>query len=222
MSRLPAFLSSLLFLALAATLAYWISQWTAPLPRAVSSSAKTERAQTPISAAANLFGGRSEGTSMANVQLRGVVHSGHASDSVAIIAVEGKPSRALRVNSEIAPGMKVKQILNKTVVVSEQGAERELSLPMFTAQESSVTAQAITPTTTHAPQANAPAVMNPGSTSSGAQGTGTQDVMSQGGSGTQGNTQGNGPTAPPERLRIPAQALPGTSPPGAVGGPPSH
>lgn len=205
MTRFPALLSLLLILALAATLAYWISQWTAPSPRAVSSPAKTEPAQTPISAATNLFGGRSEGTSIANVQLRGVVHSGRASDSVAIIAVEGKPPRALGVNSEIAPGVKIKQILNKTVVVSEQGAERELSLPVFTAQESSVTAQAATPVPTNVPQANAPAVVSPGPTSSGAQGIGTQ---------------GSGMAVPQERLRPPAQALPGTPPPGAGSVPP--
>ena len=221
MTRLPALLSFLLFLALAATLAYWIPQWTAPAPRAVSSTVKTEHAQIPVSAAANLFGGGSEGTAMANVQLRGVVHSGRASDSVAIIAVEGKPSRALRVNSEIAPGLKIKQILNKTVVVSDQGAERELSLPSFAAQESSVTAQPVTSSSTITPQANAPAVVSPGPSSSGGQGinslgtANTQGVMTQGSSGT----PGSGMALPPERLRMPAQGLP-TAPAGAGGVPP--
>lgn len=206
MTRLPVILSFLLFLGLAATLAYWIPQWMAPAPRAVSSPPKSERAQPPVSAAVSLFGGRAQGPAMANVQLRGVVHSGRASDSVAIIAVEGKPPRALRVNSDIAPGMKVKQILNKTVVVSEQGAERELSLPMFTAQESSVTAQAATSVTTNVPQANAPAVVSPGPASSGAQ----------------GNAQGNSMAVPPERLRIPTQSLPGTTTNSAGPVPPSR
>lgn len=219
MTRLPALLSFLLFLALAATLAYWIPQWTAPAPRAVSSTVKTEHAQIPVSAAANLFGGGSEGTAMANVQLRGVVHSGRASDSVAIIAVEGKPSRALRVNSEIAPGLKIKQILNKTVVVLDQGAERELSLPSFAAQESAVTTQPVTSSSTITPQANAPAVVSPAPSSSGGQsinspGTAnTQGVMTQGSSGT----PGSGMALPPERLRMPAQGLPAapSSPAGA-------
>lgn len=210
MTRLPALLSFLLFLALAATLAYWIPQWTAPAPRAVSSTVKTEHTQIPVSAAANLFGGGSEGTAMANVQLRGVVHSGRASDSVAIIAVEGKPSRALRVNSEIAPGLKIKQILNKTVVVSDQGAERELSLPGFAAQESAVTTQPVTSSSTITPQANAPAVVSPAPSSSGGQsinspGTAnTQGVMTQGSSGT----PGSGMALPPDRLRMPVQGLP--------------
>ena len=174
MTRLPVIFSFLLFLALAATFAYWISQWTVPPPRAVSAP-MNERTVTPVSAAASLFGGRSQGTSMANVQLRGVVYSGRSSDSLAIIAVEGKPARALRVNSEIAPGVKVKQILSKTVVVSEQGAERELSLPAFAAQEGTASiSQPAMPPPANAPQANPAAGINPGASGSSGQGNGTQ------------------------------------------------
>jgi len=161
MKRLPLVFSFLLFLALSATLAYWIVHWTAPLPRAVSAPPKNERTSPPISAAASLFGGRSPGSTIANVQLRGVVHSGSLSDSVAIIAVEGKPPRALMLNSEIVPGMTVKQILNKTVVVSEKGAERELSLPAFAAQESNSTVpQASIPTAPNLPPSNPSAALN--------------------------------------------------------------
>lgn len=207
MNRLSATLSFLLFLAIAATLAYWISQWTAPSPRAVSSPPKTEHVQTPVSAAASLFGGRSDVGSMANVQLRGVVHSGRASDSVAIIVVEGKPARALKLNSEIAPGVKIKQILNKTVVVSQQGMERELSLPVFTAQESTVTGQPLASTPNSAPQASAPEAISPGSVSRGAQGINTQGATHAQGAMTQGSsgTQETGMASPPERSRLPVQ-----------------
>jgi general secretion pathway protein C len=168
MTRLPVVVSFLLFLALAATFAYWIAQWTAPPPHAVSAPPKSERTIAPVSAAAGLFGARAQGTSMANVQLRGVVHSGRSSDSLAIIVVEGKPARALRVNSEIAPGVKVKQILSKTVVVSEQGAERELSLPAFAAQEGTATiSQSASPPPANTLPANPPVGINPGATGSG-------------------------------------------------------
>ena len=174
MKRLPLLFSFLLFLALSATLAYWIVQWTAPVPRAVSAPPKSERTPLPISAAASLFGGRSPGSTIANVQLRGVVHSGSLSDSVAIIAVEGKSPRALTVNSEIVPGVIVKKILNKTVVVSEKGAERELSLPAFAAQESNSTMpQASIPTAPNLPPANPSAALNT-ATSTGASGSSSQ------------------------------------------------
>jgi hypothetical protein len=175
MKRLPLVFSFFLFLALSATLAYWIVRWTAPVPRAVSAPPKSERTTPPISAAASLFGGRSSGSAtIANVQLRGVVHSSSLSDSVAIIAVEGKSPRALTVNSEIVPGVIVKQILNKTVVVSEKGAERELSLPAFAAQESNSTMpQASIPTAPNLPPANPSAALNT-ATSTGASGSSSQ------------------------------------------------
>ena len=192
MKRMPLVFSFLLFLALSATLAYWSVQWTAPAPRAVSAPPKSERTTPPISAAASLFGGRSPGSAIANVQLRGVVHSSSLSDSVAIIAVEGKSPRALTVNSEIVPGVIVKQILNKTVVVSEKGAERELSLPAFAAQESNSTMpQASTPTAPNLPPANPSAALNT-ATSTGASGS---------------SSQGSGMTSPsPARPAIQSQS----------------
>ena len=161
MRRLPDAFSFLLFLALSATLAYWIVQWTAPIPRAVSAPPKSERTIPPVSAAANLFGGYSSGHAIANLQLRGVVHATSKSDSVAIIAIEGKPPRALTVNSEIVSGVIVKEILNKTVVVSEKSGERELSLPAFAAQERAATApQASMPPMQTLPAANLPSTPN--------------------------------------------------------------
>ena len=168
MKRLPVVFSFLLFLTLSATLAYWIVQWTAPAPRAVSAPPKSERTMAPVSAAASLFGGRSPGSTIANVQLRGVVHSGSSSDSVAIIAVEGKPPRALTVNSELTPGVIVKEILNKTVVVSEKGVERELSLPAFAAQESHTTAP-------NPPSVNPAAAINTGTSVGASGGNGPQN-----------------------------------------------
>jgi general secretion pathway protein C len=199
MKRLPVVFSFLLFLALSATLAYWLVQWTAPAPRVVSAPPKSERTISPVSAAASLFGGRSPGSSIANVQLRGVVHAGSSSDSVAIIAVEGKPPRALAVNSEIIPGLVVKEILNKTVVVSEKGVERELSLPAFAAQESNAIApQASMPPAPIAPPANLSGAMNTG-TSAGTSGS--------------SNSQSSGTPSPPPAHA--ASQLPGGKAPAA-------
>ena len=189
MKRLPVMISFVLLLALSATLAYWIVRWTAPAPRPVSAPPKSERTMPPISAAANLFGGRSSGSAIANVQLRGVVHSGGPVGSVAIIAVEGKPPRALTANSEIAPGVIVKEILNKTVVVSEKGVAHELSLPAFAAQESIAAApQANLPPAPNLPPATLPVGMNS------AINTGASTGTSGG-----GNAQSSSMTSPPLR-----------------------
>ena len=134
MKRLPALLSLLLFLALCASLAYWLLQWLAPPQRPVTAAPVATRSMPPLMAATNLFGGNGQGSSLANVQLRGVIRSGLAAGSVAIISAEGKPARALRVHAEVLPGIQVKEIHARTVILSDKGAERELALPSFVAQ----------------------------------------------------------------------------------------
>ncbi len=141
MQRAPVILSFLLFLLLCASVAYWLLQWLAPAPRPLAPPPQAERAMPPVAAASNLFGGRVQGAGNTNVQLRGIIRAGRGSGSVAIIAAEGKPVRALRVDGEVLPGLTVKEINARSVVLSERGTERELSLPAFAAQEGGATLQ---------------------------------------------------------------------------------
>ena len=140
MQRAPAIASFLLFLILCASIAYWLLQWLAPPPRPVAAPPQAERAPPPVAAAANLFGGHQQGSGMANVQLRGIIRAGNAKNGVAIIAAEGKPARALGVNAEVLPGLTVKEITGRGVLLSGRGGERELVLPAFAAQESALAA----------------------------------------------------------------------------------
>ncbi len=130
MKRLPALLSLLLFVALCASVAYWLLQWMAPAPRPVAAPPVTQQAMPPVSAAVNLFGGNPQSGATA-IQLRGIIHSSRGSDSVAIVAVEGKPARALRIRSEVMPGIELKEIRARTVILSERGGDREVVLPEF-------------------------------------------------------------------------------------------
>ena len=131
MKRLPL-LSLLLFFTLCASLAYWLMQWLAPSPRPVAAPPVAERSMPPLSAAFTLFGGNTQ-SGATTVQLRGIIHSGRAADSVAIIAVEGKPPRALHMRSEVTPGVELKEIRARTVILSERGSDREVALPEFSA-----------------------------------------------------------------------------------------
>ncbi|MEO0316869.1 MAG: hypothetical protein RL404_546 [Pseudomonadota bacterium] len=135
--RLPAVIAFLLFIVLCASIAYWALQWLAPPPRPIAAPVAVERALPPLSAAANLFGGAAKTGSLANVQLRGIIHAGRAAGSAAIITVEGSPPRIYRLNTELMPGVSVKAIHARSVVLSDRGAERELPLPAFAAQEGS-------------------------------------------------------------------------------------
>lgn len=138
MRRAPAIASFVLFLLLCASLAYWVLQWLAPPPRPVAAPPQAERALPPVAAAANLFGGHQQAAGMANVQLRGIIRAGNSRGSVAIIAAEGKPVRALGIDAEVLPGLTVKKIGARSVLLSDRGAERELVLPAFAAQESAM------------------------------------------------------------------------------------
>ena len=133
MKRLPAVLSLILFLALCASLAYWLLQWLAPAPRPVAAPPVAQRPPAPLTAAFNLFGGNPQ-SGAPGLELRGIIRSGRAADSVAIITVEGKPPRALRTHAEVMPGVEISEIRAKTVILSDKGASRELALPPFATQ----------------------------------------------------------------------------------------
>ncbi len=139
--RAPAILALLLFVALCASLAYWLLQWFAPAPRPVAAPPEAARSIAPVAAASALFGGRPQDSGGVQVQLRGILQAGKA--SVAIIAAEGKPPRALRIDAEVVPGLTIKEIGARTVVLSGRGAERELSLPAFAAQEGGTSVQTV-------------------------------------------------------------------------------
>jgi general secretion pathway protein C len=131
MKRLPIALSFLLFLALCASLTYWLMQWTAPATRPLIMPVTVERALPSISAAANLFGGHADAVATVSVQLSGIIMATRDVDSVAIIGVPGKPVRALRVKAEIIEGLTIKQIKPRSVVLVDRGVEREVRLPDF-------------------------------------------------------------------------------------------
>lgn len=130
MKRLPALLSLLLFVALCASMAYWWLQWLAPAPRPVAAPPIAQRTMPPLTSAFKLFGGHSPGGATA-IQLRGIIHSAHAADSVAIVAVEGKPPRALRTHAEVMPGVELKEIRSRTVILSGRSGDQEVMLPEF-------------------------------------------------------------------------------------------
>ncbi len=132
MKRLPLALSFVLFLALCATLVYWGLQLFAPPPRAVSAPPHSTQYMPPSSAAAGLFGQKAANDqAMSTVQLRGVILAKRSAESVAILVPEGSPPRSLRESGEVMPGVTVKEIHPRYVVLSDHGVEREVKLATF-------------------------------------------------------------------------------------------
>ncbi len=130
MRRLPLVASFVLFIALCASLAYWGLQLFKPPLRPVTAPPRAMQAEIQPEAANVLFGGRRGPAAIAsNYQLKGVIFSGNPHDSVAIIAADGKPGQAIRVNAELMPGVTIKEVHRDYVLLSEGGTVKRIELP---------------------------------------------------------------------------------------------
>jgi general secretion pathway protein C len=132
--RLPDAVSFLFFIGVWISLSFWLRLWLIPGVPSEPTFTVAEQNIPPISSAANLFGGSQQASALASVQLNGVIRSTRPQESVVIIAAEGGPPRALRLHAEVMPGIVVKEINSRSVILSGKGAERELALPAFAAQ----------------------------------------------------------------------------------------
>ncbi len=129
MKRLPLLCSFILFILLCASVTYWVLQWTAPATRALQLRAPSEPTLPDIAAAAQLFGGASAAATITPLQLSGIIYSAIPGERVAIITSDAKPARALGMNAEVAPGIIIKQINQRSVVVLENSQQRVIPLP---------------------------------------------------------------------------------------------
>jgi len=130
MKRLPLIVSFLLFIVLCASLAYWALQVFKPPLRAVAAPPRAAKTDIAPEAAAGLFGGRPGKLAVAsNYQLKGVIMSGTAGDSVAILSADGKSAQAFAMNKEVMPGTTVKEVHRTYVLLSENGVTKRVELP---------------------------------------------------------------------------------------------
>jgi general secretion pathway protein C len=130
MKRLPVIGTFVLFVALCVSAAYWGMQLFKPPVRPVTAPLQTSKAEVRLDAAAALFGGRAASVAVAsNFQLKGVILAGNSGESVAILAAEGKPGQAIIVNREVAPGVIVKEVHARYVLLSEGGVTKRVELP---------------------------------------------------------------------------------------------
>lgn len=129
MKRWPLVASFILFIVLCASAAYWALQLFKPPLRAVAAPPPSVQPAPRLEAAAGLFGGRSNVAVASNYQLKGVVVSGNAADSVAILATDGKPAQSIRANAQVAPGVTIKEVHRRYVLLSEGGVVKRVDLP---------------------------------------------------------------------------------------------
>lgn len=129
MKRWPLLTSFVLFIALCVSATYWGMQLLKPPARPVAAPPPAVQAPPDPRAAAVLFGGRQGPVAVAtNYQLRGVVSSGTSGESVAILSADGKPPEAVRANREIQPGVLVKEVHPRYVLLQENGVMKRVEL----------------------------------------------------------------------------------------------
>lgn len=135
MKRWPTLVSFVLFIGLCASGTFWTMQLFTPAFRPVAALKQQSRTSINPEAAVGLFGGRAAAVAAAsNFQLKGVVVASNASESIAILAADGKPAEAIRVRSEIMPGVTVKEVHAQFVLLSEGGATKRVDLPVAAPQ----------------------------------------------------------------------------------------
>ena len=128
MKRLPLLITVLAVAALSASLAYWGLQLFKPQQRPIAAVPMQAAPETNIEAAKGLFGGQVVAAAVSNYQLKGVV-AANGPDSAAIIAADGKPAMAYGVGREVAPGVTIKEVHPKYVLLSEGGTVKRIDLP---------------------------------------------------------------------------------------------
>jgi general secretion pathway protein C len=116
-----------LLCAACASAAYWGLPWFQPPVRAVAAAPQAAPAPPAIDAAAGLFGGAPAGAAASAFQLKGVIEAGP--EGVAILAADGKPAQAVGVGRDVAPGVTVREIHRRYVLLDEGGTVRRLDLP---------------------------------------------------------------------------------------------
>ncbi|MBA5608034.1 hypothetical protein H3H36_22015 [Duganella sp. FT3S] len=128
MKRLPFILTVAAVAALSASLAYWGLQLFKPQQRPIAAAPVAPAPEASLDAAKGLFGGQIAVAVASNYQLKGVVAAGDGRDSAAILAVDNKPAVALAVGREVAPGVTVKEVHPKYVLLSEGGVVKRIDL----------------------------------------------------------------------------------------------
>ncbi len=128
MKRLPLIVTVLAVVLLSASLAYWGLQLFKPQQRAIAAPPPAPPMGINVDAAKGLFGGQVMVATVSNYQLKGVV-AARGEDSAAIISVDNKPAVAVAIGKEVVPGVTVKEVHAKHVVLSEGGVNKRVDLP---------------------------------------------------------------------------------------------
>jgi general secretion pathway protein C len=126
MNALQTRILSLIALAIfCATLTWWIvtltSHQAAPLPAAAAVRAPS------VELAATLFGGQLQRKENQDVRLFGILALQHG--AAAIVSYGGEPARAISLGGPLTPGVTVKEVRSRSIIIDRKGTRSEVFLP---------------------------------------------------------------------------------------------
>ncbi|MFZ6686157.1 type II secretion system protein N [Undibacterium sp. SXout11W] len=129
MKRLPLLCSFLAFIFLIASLSFWGMRVFKPADRSVARPV-LDNIEPGAGQWGGIFGGsQAEQAIASNYELKGVIIAKKATDSLAIVATNGKPAQTIALDAQIAPGIVLKEVAANYVMISESGLMRRISLP---------------------------------------------------------------------------------------------
>lgn len=124
-------LSLLLFLVLIGIITYWAMQLLAPRAAIAPGDALGDNSRPPLPVAAKLFGARQAATPDApppvDIKVSGIVEAGRR--GVAILAIDGRPAKAFRVNQRVGDGSTLKEVHADKVIIDHRGQRIEAEAP---------------------------------------------------------------------------------------------
>lgn len=130
MKRLPLYVSFAVFVVLCVSLSYWGLRMFRPQVRPLAVPAGAAVFEPAPGQWGGLFGASQIAQAASNYQLKGVVVAKRPEESVAIVGVNGQAALAVAIDRELSPGVKLTEVHDGYIVLSEGGVNKRVDLPL--------------------------------------------------------------------------------------------
>jgi general secretion pathway protein C len=130
MKKVPLLINFVFFIALCASMTFWALRFFKPQSRALAAPAIDVNFEPSIGQWGALFGRSAVATAAAsNYALKGVVVARRPEDSAAILIADGKGQQTVAIGRELSPGVKLLEVHEDYIVISEAGLIKRVELP---------------------------------------------------------------------------------------------
>lgn len=126
MKRIPIIVSFIFFVLLCVSISYWVMHLIKPTTRKISAP-QIVKPVADVESVAGLFGGAMIVDT--SYQLKGLIQANPMNESVAIIGVDGKATKAYGFDSEVNPGSALNEVYSNYVLLKDNGINKRVELP---------------------------------------------------------------------------------------------